>query len=70
MLHLVGLSTHHTNVTSSGEKSEKGGKNLINGSENAGLQITAENGLLVKNLESQGNCNTNSCVVEFGVNFT
>jgi len=45
-------------------------QNLIFGNENTGLKITDENDLLVKNLESQENCDTNVCVVEFGVHIT
>jgi hypothetical protein len=61
---------HHSNVTSKGNNSEKREQNLIYGNENAGLKITAENDLLVKNLESQESCDTNMCVVEFGVHIT
>jgi hypothetical protein len=45
-------------------------QNLIFGNENTGLKITDENDLLVKNLESQESCDTNVCVVEFGVHIT
>jgi hypothetical protein len=55
---------HHSNVTSKGNNSEKGDQNLIYDNENAGLKITAESDLLVKNLESQESCDTNMC---FGI---
>jgi len=61
---------HHSNVTSQENNNEKGQQNLIYGNENAGLKITAENDLLVKNLESQESCDTNIGVVEFGVHIT
>jgi hypothetical protein len=41
-------------------------QNLICGNENAGLKITVENDLLVKNLGSQESCDTDVHVVEFG----
>jgi hypothetical protein len=52
---------YHSNLTSQGNNSEKEEQNLIYDNENAGLKTTAENYLLVKNLENQESCDTNLC---------
>jgi len=61
---------YHSNVTSQGKNSEKGEQIFIHGYENADLKVTAENDLLVKNLESHESCDKNVCAVEFGLHIT